>query len=211
MKEQKKCPNCGFLLDDARQRMISDQKIVITCSNCCAPLRFDAVEKNSKVKAVLLSLMIVGFVSAFLYEYFISSIGDYGKNLIFVFFALYILVSGISNTKIKISIVSSSSVIESIVGYMREEIRPYQRFLDQKIGAIDLLTLDSEFRKDAGFDGLLSSALKIHNERIGGLSVEEQNKVVSQLKPDVNLMELVGKEVEKVETQIKKLKSFVVE
>ena len=204
------CPNCNCAIGDE----ILIAQVVALCPVCSAPLGVDANDKSSRLKWIFISYIIPIFI--FHGGQFISLkfYPDQKENWIYIYVVIVIIVIAILSFRLKKyepKLVIDLSIVQFSVRAVKEKIRPYERFLEQKIGALDFLMQEVEVRKQSGLEGSLSHILKIHNERIGGLSVEEQHEAILRINPHLNLMQLVSAEVEKAEAKINQLKSFMAE
>jgi hypothetical protein len=202
MSDRNSCPNCNSALTGV------DKSVVVICQNCSAPLKLEQVEPVLKTKIMFIAFFIACITIQICDLFFYDIIGDSYRKLFVTILLIGLLLSTIF-VRHTYKLVVSNTYLQPYIANLTEEIRQHRRLLENKIGAIDFLIQGPEFRNKVGLDGLLSPLLKIHNERIGGLSIEEQNDAVSRLSQNVSLHELVREEVDKVEMQINKLKSFM--
>ncbi|MBK8188101.1 MAG: hypothetical protein IPK77_13115 [Cellvibrio sp.] len=196
------CPSCEGLVSSSVWSSVS------TCKSCGVSLIEESIDDRSKVRKIVEAVIVIVFPFSIIGKEFLVDIHPFLPIAASILFAVVIIGDLFtSKSKLKINYAFAQNEIFSI----QEKISDLNRFLNRKIGAVDFLMQDSEIRKKSGLEGSLSHILKIHNERIGGLSVEEQHEAILRINPHLNLMQLVSEEVEKAEAKINQLKSFMAE
>lgn len=196
------CPSCGGLIKASVWSSVS------RCKNCGIPLFEVFVDSKSRARKIVEVVIFIVYIFSIIEKEFLIGIHPFLPVAALILFGAMLFSPGSSRKSIlKINEAIDQQHILSI----QERIRDLNRFLSKKITPLDFFDIVPDVRQKAGLEGLLSPLIKIHSERIGGLTVEEQLQAIKQIKPDLDLDELVRAEVDKANAEIQRLKAFTAE
>lgn len=188
------CPYCNQKLS------INSSVKELDCIYCKVPLIVKLTEDQGLGSNIINYSVVIATVTILLHDFdpklefiLLASVGIY--SLLNVFFDRKTL--EINEPKVR-----------EEIGALWASIRPYKKFLKRELGVLDLLMQDFQLKRITGLDGLLSPLLKVHNEKIGGLTYEEQLRGIIAIKPNLDIDKLISSEIKKMEIKIDELKKY---
>lgn len=196
MKRVYSCPFCNQKL------LINSSTKALDCVHCKVPLSVSIPYDQSLIANIINYSVVIATVTILLH--------DFDSKLEFMLLlavGVYALLSVFFERKL---LEINQSYIQGEIGRLGASIRPYKKFLKGDLGILDLLIEDPQLKRITGLDGFLSHLLKIHYEKIGGLTYEEQLHGVMQIRPNLDIQKLLLSEIKRMEAEIDDLKKYLV-
>jgi hypothetical protein len=196
MKRVYSCPFCNQKL------LINSSTKALSCVHCKVPLTVSVTDDQNLITNIINYSVVIATATILLH--------DFDSRLEFILLlavGIYALLSVFFERKL---LEINQSYIQGEIGRLEASIRPYKKFLNGDLGILDLLIEDSQLKRITGLDGFLSSLLKIHYEKIGGLTYEEQLQGIIQTRPNLDMKKLLLSEIKKIDTEMDDLKKYLV-